>query len=434
VIVLAVLLALAATGDDVGVVAVSRTHEPQPWRTLTDDERRAFDRGEEVFNTQWAPALQPAGQRDGLGPRYNGASCDGCHNSRRRGRGPLDGGDAPGDLEMQLGLRDANGGVTRGTKRFGHVINTLAVDGVEPEGDVAIRYEPRTHAYADDTSIALRAPNYVVTPRDGGGVLDANTVLMPRMPPATLGTGLLERVAERDLVARAEAGAKDGVHGRVSWLGDASHRVVGRFGWQATEPRVASQIAVAAAREMGLSSTREPRIDCGDDVADCNVPSGGEPEIEPALFDALVAFQTLEAVARTPEADATMRTSNGAALFERTGCVACHAPSLPIDGDTGHAHTIHPYTDLLLHDLGPDLADRDVGGRPVASAWRTAPLWGLNLAFATHRPVRLLHDGRARGVDEAIAWHAGEASVARARFDALDANDRATLIAFVSAL
>lgn len=95
---------------------------------------------------------------------------------------------------------------------------------------------------------------------------------------------------------------------------------------------------------------------------------------------------------------------------------------------------IAPYTDLLLHDLGPGLADRDARGRPLRSLWRTAPLWGMSTALEGGRPVRLLHDGRARSIEEAIAWHDGDAAAARERFDALDAARRQRLLDWISAL
>ncbi len=124
--------------------------------------------------------------------------------------------------------------------------------------------------------------------------------------------------------------------------------------------------------------------------------------------------------------------ADGAALFENTGCAACHVPRLPVPRDQDGI-LIDAYTDLLLHDLGSGLADRNVAGRVVQSRWRTAPLWGLSEAV---RPGRagLLHDGRAGSIEEAILWHEGQAATARSRFMALDASARGQLLRWLATL
>ncbi len=127
----------------------------------------------------------------------------------------------------------------------------------------------------------------------------------------------------------------------------------------------------------------------------------------------------------------------GAELFAAIGCTACHTPTLltgdhPVTQLSGQE--IHPYTDLLLHDMGPGLAD----GRPdflaTASEWRTPPLWGIGLVEAVNGHTTFLHDGRARNLEEAVLWHGGEAAGAQGRFTALDAADRAAVVAFLESL
>ncbi len=431
-------LMLAAAAAVLGVTGRNADRSPQAWRELSTEEARGFDLGYAVFNTQWVEANRPAGRRDGLGPLFNSSSCDACHNSRRRGNGPLDAGVAPQDLVMQVGTMQPDGRVVRGTSRFGYIVNTSANAGLSPEAGVTIDYREIAGQRADGSRFALRVPTYHVAPSDGIS-LSPDLVLMPRMPPAVQGDGLLEQVPEAQLaeLAQAQARAGDGARGRIAWLdAEGGHRI-GRFGWQATEPGVADQIGVAFSREMGMTTATVPDIDCGADARACKTaPNGGDPEVEPELLDAVVAFQRLEAVGRTDDAVRRLVAARaGEQLFAQTGCSACHAPRLRIDSATdGGERQIEAYTDLLLHDMGAGLADRSVDGRIVHSAWRTAPLWGLNLSFATGRPVRLLHDGRARGIDEAIEWHGGEADASRQRYERLHADQRQALIDWVASL
>jgi hypothetical protein len=103
-----------ASPPSVGVTVQPDAHPPRPWRTLTAEEQAKFDLGHAAFNSQWSPANAPAGRTDGLGPLFNVQSCDACHNSRRRGRGPRGDGDAPGDLVIQLGRLLPDGRIERG--------------------------------------------------------------------------------------------------------------------------------------------------------------------------------------------------------------------------------------------------------------------------------------------------------------------------------
>ncbi len=401
---------------------------PTPWRWLDAQERSRFELGHAVFNTGWTPAGKPAGRRDGLGPHFNAASCDACHNSRRRGRGPDGDGIAPADLVLQVGRLDQDGGVARGHPLFGEVANTAAVEGAVPEAEVSIRYRLLAHLRPDGTTVVLRQPEYTIG-RVDGAPLPHDLVLMPRMPPSVQGAGLLEEVPESAITGTE--GDHDPRTGEPSWLAGPAGRQLGRYGWQATQPTLESQIAAAFANEMGLTTSLRDR----DDSANAISPGGRDveaaPEVEDALFQAVVAFQRWEAARRPTHAARTLEASaQGGRLFEQVGCADCHRSALPVR--TGGF--IAAYTDLRLHDLGPGLADRDIRGQPVPSRWRTAPLWGLAAASEGRRRLRLLHDGRAHGVEEAIAWHGGEAAAARFRFDQLDAGQRQRLVDWVSSL
>jgi Predicted thiol oxidoreductase len=120
------LLPLALRGQTAqeGSASCRRTRQPRSWRELATAESAAFSLGNAVFNNRWSPANEPAGRRDGLGPVFNAPSCDACHNSRRRGRGPVNEGIAPTDLVLLLGVLQPGGSIRRGTADYGFVLNT----------------------------------------------------------------------------------------------------------------------------------------------------------------------------------------------------------------------------------------------------------------------------------------------------------------------
>jgi CxxC motif-containing protein (DUF1111 family) len=423
-----------ADDRSIGTTVQQDAHPPHAWRTLSSTEQARFDLGYAVFNTEWVPANTPPGRIDGLGPLFNSQSCDACHNSRRRGRGPRGDGEAPSDLVVQLGRVSsgpaAKRRVRRGSRDYGFVLNTSAIRGFDPEARVWIQYEPVQTTLADGTIVELRQPHYRAD-KLSGPELPADTVLMPRMPPPVQGAGLLERVPQFELeqVAHAEGTATADIRGRISWLQTRRGRLIGRFGWQASEPTVASQTAVAFAREMGLTNPLVSRDDCGSwNVACRTAPTGGSPEVQADLFEAVLAFERWHAV---PVMKIVDESSLGARLFESSGCSECHRPSLRIDLA---AAVIHPYTDLLLHAMGQGLADRDLSGTPAPALWRTAPLWGMHAASASGQPLHLLHDGRARSIEEAILWHDAEARRARDNYARLSQQQRRALTEWIQDL
>jgi CxxC motif-containing protein (DUF1111 family) len=344
---------------------------------------------------------------------------------------------------MQLGhLRQ--GRVVRGNEDYGFVLNVSAIKGFRPEARISIAYQTKVVRLGDGSSVELREPKYRVE-EIGGPKLAPDTVLMPRLPPMAMGDGLLELVPPTELerVAREEAAV--GINGQLAWLSNvagnvppaaanseqareagSATRALGRFGWQASEPTVASQVAVAFAREMGLTNPLESHDDCAPSNEACRTATqGGNPEVEPVLFDAVVNFERWHSVPVLKEPDPA---SAGAQLFEVTGCAQCHRTALSID----EGKVIRPFTDLLLHDMGQGLADRTVADAVVASRWRTAPLWGMRAASVATQAQHFLHDGRARSFEEAVLWHDGDARPARDRFARLSAADRRALIDWIA--
>jgi CxxC motif-containing protein (DUF1111 family) len=216
---------------------------------------------------------------------------------------------------------------------------------------------------------------------------------------------------------------------------------LGRFGWKANQPSLRQQNAAAANGDIGLTTSLFPRENVADGQRAAAVAAtgsqDGQPEMKEDFFEKLTFYlETLAVPAARNTQDASVR--RGTQLFAQTGCVACHTPTLTTgeypDVPELANQTIHPFTDLLLHDMGADLAD----GRPDCAAsgreWRTPPLWGIGLTAIVSRHTRFLHDGRARSLEEAILWHDGEAHGAREQFMQLDQADRAALLSFLGSL
>ena len=407
------VLSVAAAGEaTVGTQPFTDHRNPPPYRKLSESELARYDLGMAVFNTQFVAAGTPnAGRRAGVGPLFNSASCDACHNNGAHGRGPTEDGPAPAPLVIQLATpASPNLSDPDGDPVYGRVFNTLSLDGVPPaggvppEGAVMIHYEEATGRYADGTMWHLRVPHYTFS-NLRYGALASTTLVKPRLAPALFGVGLLDAV--------------DGVpHGQ------------GRFGWQASARSVRDQTARAFAREMGLTSADMPRDDCTSAETAClQQPSGGSPEVSDDLLDAVVSFQRWLAVPPSPSPHPAPDVDGR--IFAELGCASCHQPLLAVPS-VGAA--IAPYTDLRLHNLGTRLADSDVAGHKVTSNWRTAPLWGLGYRVSFERFPTFLHDGRARSVEEAILWHDGEAAGARKKFEHLKAAQRKALLHWLETL
>jgi len=216
----------------------------------------------------------------------------------------------------------------------------------------------------------------------------------------------------------------DGISGRVNmvWDGERQQTVIGRFGHKATEPTLRQQAAGAFANDIGLSNA-------------LFLASDGSRELTDAQLEATTLLvSTLAVPAAAPRNAAAQR---GRAVFDELGCASCHVPTL----ETGPhvlpelAHqVIHPYTDLLLHDVGDLLTDARRDFTADGVEWRTPPLWGLGLVQVVSPEATLLHDGRARTIAEAILWHGGEAQAAREAFRTAAKDQRDALIAFLQTL
>jgi CxxC motif-containing protein (DUF1111 family) len=257
-----------------------------------------------------------------------------------------------------------------------------------------------------------------------------------------IGLGLLEAVPEETILALADPADEDGdgVSGRPNYVWDASggRMALGRFGWKANQPSLYQQTAAAFLGDIGITTDLFDQQDCMAGQTEClDSPDGGNPEITGDDLAKVVLYASSLAVPAMRGA-VDPQVILGEKVFLEAGCASCHTPSLATgvhpDIPALSNQTIYPYTDLLLHDMGEGLADGRPDFEASGSEWRTPPLWGIGLIETVNGHAYLLHDGRARGLAEAILWHGGEAEAARDYFIELPADLREALLRFLEAL
>jgi CxxC motif-containing protein (DUF1111 family) len=368
-----------------------------PLPSATPEQLAAFERGRAVALHRFTP-------EEGLGPEFNLTFCAGCHEK------PVFGGSASHYRDFLL------------------VADELAPDTIVPRGKNGVQRQ-----FSLDSG---RVPSDQLT-----------NLSATRNPIPFFGAGLLSEIPDTEILSHADPNDADGdgISGRVNY----DDMLVGRFGRKAQTSRIelfirgplfnhmgitsnpmsdaqraalpafkAPLAAASAAADVGAVVAKQAVIP---DEATIDLDDAPDPEIsESELFD-LVCFALLLA-APQPD-DPTEQTQRGETAFNEVGCDGCHLPSL-----RGPRGAIPAYTDLLLHDMGDDLADRFPMGEATGREFRTQPLWGIAAASP------YLHDGRARTIDDAIRWHGGEAGSMREAYAALSADAREDLIAFLESL
>ncbi len=407
---------------------------------LTGPRLDQFDLGHSIFEQNWVTAPATTSDMDGLGPTFNQRSCSSCHAHDGRSA-PFDRSGALLGVLFRLSVPgvDAHGGPL-GDPVYGTQLRPVGILGVPGDGTPHMTYVERVGHYGDGSSYSLHTPSSTVAPWNFGAP-SAQLMMSPRTGPIVVGLGLLEAVSESDILSHVRPSADaDGVIGQANYVYDVASGMtkLGRFGWKANQPSVLQQTAGALNGDIGITSTLLPDENCTASMGTClGATRGPQPDISRPLLTALTVYmETLAVPARRSVADPTVLY--GEQLFSDFGCASCHLPTLHTGTLDGFAEvsnqTIHPFTDLLLHDMGADLAD----GRPdyLASGrqWRTPPLWGIGLQLEVNGHTQLLHDGRARGLSEAILWHGGEAMTAAERFRQAAADERADLILFLESL
>ena len=373
-------------------------------------------------------------QRGKNGEHYINHSCAACHV--RNGRALV--ADVGGSLDkwvFKIGNELGQADPLRG-----HVLQPSQAGNSVSEGSVTLG------AWTELTN-GLRKPNYIFSQQRPAR-------FSARIAPQLVGLGLLEAIPESTILEWQDENDADGngISGRASVVNDVKtgEPRLGRFGYKAATYSVEHQVASALNTDIGVMTEMLPAPDCGAQQTDCGDVGS---ELEQQYFDELVKYNSLLGVgARRDYAE-----EGGIGVFNSIGCGNCHRQTMT----TSEFHplaelrnqVIQPFTDLLLHDLGPGLADDLAEGSASGAEWRTAPLWGLghtvNVMIGDDKAndeislaqsnddidrVGYLHDGRARTVEEAILWHGGEAQSSKEAFEGLSAVQKEQLLAFLNSL
>ena len=367
-----------------------------PLPGLTRAEAAAFARGDEEFERRFAP-------NEGLGPIFNNASCASCHSG------------------------DGRGVVDNALQRIG----TDADDLLRAVGG------PQIQDKAVFGAVAERAP--------------AGVSVSLRLPPPAFGVGLIEAIPDAAILALADSNDADGdgISGRPNMVAVADYvlaatgasgvvNAVGRFGRKAQVADLLQQVTEAYHQDMGITTDFLP-VENVNPLAR-QVGHAADKVIDPELPASTVQAVTTYVRLLAPPApgELTPERAEGRDLFASTGCAKCHFPELTTGPHEIAALANKPvrlFSDLLLHDMGDELADQRPDRQASGREWKTPPLWGLRLVprFLDGQML-LMHDGRARSIEEAIMLHGGEGSASRTRFSALSEAQRRALIAYVGSL
>ena len=456
-------------GGDTGISITSSESYSKPSSNLSASRKGSFFIGNAFFRQPWVVAPASTDSRDGLGALFNVAACQSCHIKDGRGHAPMSSEDDADSLLIRLAMpatTDEERAQLQNSliekvvhPMYGGQLQDRGIQGVPAEARIAVQWTDKPVTFADGHVETLRAPTFHLT-NPGYGAFDDKMMVSPRVALPMIGLGLLEQIPDDDIKKQAVDNDSADISGKFNWVMDpqTGKTALGRFGWKAGQTKLLTQNQSAFNEDMGLTSNIRPHESCMPAQTACvnattgaDEQGGGKPPVEVndevAKF---VEFYTRNlAVPHRRNAEDKLVLA-GKKRFYDMGCQSCHTPryQLPKTDDDHleqHGQVIYPYTDLLLHDMGDELADRTIAGKlPPKDAqveflansyeWRTPALWGIGLAQTVDPQATFLHDGRARTLMEAVLWHGGEAEKQKQKVLQLDKQGRAELTAFLQSL
>ena len=448
---------LLSAGAATSKKIVNRDAFSFPSANLSFEDQDRFNLGNGFFTKVWVSAPSSTKASDGLGPLFNARGCQNCHLKDGRGHPPMGADDddvtmflrvsVPPHTDTEKALIASGEESVIPDPTYGTQLQDFAVPGLASEGRMVINYTDLPVTLGDGTVVTLRQPHYSVADLQYGPMAP-DVMLSPRVTPQMIGLGLIEQIPAADILVHADPDDKDhdGISGRPNYGKDlvTGKIELGRFGWKAGEPTIRSQAAGAFAGDLGISTPLNNKSygDCMPAEAQCfKMPIGdnspGESEAPDPILDLVTFYSQNLAVPARRDIDKP-EVLRGKQAFYTIGCTGCHTPKFVTSRDaedsTKRFQLIWPYSDFLLHDMGPGLADNRPEGQATGNEWRTAPLWGTGLTETVSDHTFFLHDGRARNLTEAILWHGGEAQKSRDAFANLPKSTRDDLLSFLGSL
>lgn len=432
----------------------------QPSASLTPEEEMDYTIGRSMFKKLWAPAPSATRASNGLGPLFNARSCLSCHLKHGRGHVPDIGypNEDANSMLIRLSVKPQNEQQSQMLKSgklsvipdptYGGQLQDIGISGFKPEGKISVNWHYEIVELADGTKVELRKPEFKIN-KLAYGSMHKDVMTSPRIATQMVGMGLIDSIDENDILASVDIDDADGdgISGKANRVWDVENEqlALGRFGWKAGQPNLRQQVAAAFSSDVGMNTPlfTNPSGDCTIQQPDCmSAPNGntdamGGLELSEELLDLTSFFNANLAVPHRKNAGQENILA-GKELFYQLGCISCHKPKYVTDESSRysnlHNELIWPYSDFLLHDMGAALADNRPEGQATGNEWRTPPLWALGASKYLGKHWQLLHDGRARTIQEAVLWHDGEAAAAKASFMTLSATERQALTDFVKSL
>ena len=407
---------------------------------LTFAEKSKFATGNSLFNQNWVASPASTTARDGLGPTFNARACATCHFKDGRGK-PLVNGKSSNGFLMRISLDGHDDvGDAIAVPNYGKQLQDRAINGVLPEAQVTVAYETISGSYPDGKTYELQKPIYSFINEKFGSLSGVN--MSPRVAQQTIGLGLISALPDAEITKYEDKNDTDGdgISGIANkvYNYETNTTVLGKYGWKANAPSLKQQVAGAFHGDMGLTTSLFKSQNCPPAQKDCkDSTNGGNPEVTDEQLDKILFYQAHLAVPnrRNYKEESVLK---GKVLFNKLNCIGCHAIN-QVTGKKGltpylEGITIKPYSDFILHDMGANLADNRTDFLASGNEWRTQPLWGIGLISTVNKHTFLLHDGRARNIEEAILWHGGEAEKSKNAFKNCSLEERKQVINFIKSL
>lgn len=421
----------------------------QQVRDLNDDEQDSFMLGKSFFTIPWVEAPSATTARDGLGPLFNSNTCVSCHPKNGRASIFTKKNNISRAYVTRLSIPSNNSKIHNEMLKYagfvqeetyGAQISINGVHGVSYEAKPNITYIPHPVTYPDGKTVILKKPLTGVSEQLQDlqyGAMHKDVSITNRLAPALVGLGLLEKITDKQILENQDIddSNNDGISGKANIVYSLEHKNfrVGRYTYKASAPSVVHQSAAAASNDMSLTSELFPSENCTAKQVECLKAPQGDAVRGQKTFD--LPMKRLDAIAfylrnlKIPKSVITQK--DGEKLFENIGCVKCHTPSFTLT----NGYKVKPFSDILLHDMGEGLSDGRSEFKATPREWRTAPLWGIGKYILTSKmQPELLHDGRAKSIEEAILWHGGEAKEIKNNFMNLPQERREKVIHYIKEL
>ncbi len=428
-----------SAGTSTTFITTSKAYDnPAGW--VTGSLLTRFTLGDMGYNNARVTGDDKGG---GLGPLYAGFACGSCHRNAGRTRPTLwtDGGSGPYGFSSHLVYITRKNGAF--FKTYGRVLHDQAIYGSVAEGKLKVEYTEKEYSFPDGERYKLYTPHYTITEWYDREIPVDQLIVSVRIPLRHVGMGQIMALDPDELVRLAAQSnyPEYGISGRLNYIQERNKTFIGVSGNKAQHADLTVELGFSS--DMGVTSDRFPE----------EVAHGQSQMIGYSHYGIQITTREMENVdlymhglgvpARRNVTDE--KVLRGEKAFYKAKCQLCHTPTLHTRQDapvllngtrmpwlTGQV--IHPYSDFLLHDMGPELADGLKAGLAEGDEWRTTPLWGVGLQQMVNGHTYFLHDGRARNFTEAIMWHGGEGAVSRELFRRMPKTERDDLLAFLWSL